>query len=170
MKTTNDMDDDAREFLRKLFLQYYNKLMKYVLENLTYYNVMVAEDIVQSVYLEATRKYKILVKHPNPVGWLMTTGKYKLKAWKRRGSTSELSLENWVREAGSEDFRLAAAEIRLAVETVLNANEQELFRKYYIEGYSAREMAELECTTENAFKMRIFRIRDKVRRYMKDNC
>ena len=32
MKTTNDMDDDAREFLRKLFLQYYNKLMKYVLE------------------------------------------------------------------------------------------------------------------------------------------
>ena len=164
-----DLDDEAKEFFERLFREYYDKLFHYVLKCLSYKNYMVAEDIVQSIYCEAMRKYKIVKLHPNPVGWLMKTGSYKIKAWKRRGSTGEVSLDGLPVEAGAVDFRLSAAEIRVAIQTVLNAEEQELFERYYIEGYSVREMAEREHMTEAAFKMRMFRIRDRVRKYLRSS-
>lgn len=162
----SDLDDEAKEFFERLFREYYDKLFHYVLKSLSYNNYMVAEDIVQSIYCEAMRKYKRLKNHPNPVGWLMKTGSYKIKAWRRKGSTGEISLDASPMEAGAIDFRLSAAEIRVAVQTVLNDEEQELFERYYVEGYSVREMAEREHMTEAAFKMRIFRIRDRVRKHL----
>ena len=160
------MDDDGSRYLQKLFQQYYKLLLNYVMARLTHKNIMVAEDIVQSVFLEAWRKRSTLKDHPNPVGWLIKTGDYKMRAWKRLGSTSEVSLDERPIESGATDYRLSAVEILIAVEAILNEREQELFRSYFIEGYSIREMAERERITETAFKMRVFRMREKIRNYL----
>lgn len=69
--------EQADELIDRLFTQHYSMLLRYVVR--LGHPPGLAEDLVQDTFLEALRQKEVLVIHPNPAGWLVTTLKFKLR-------------------------------------------------------------------------------------------
>ena len=158
-------DDEGRgkEFIAELFQQYYKKLMVFVSKNPMFYTM--AEDIVQDTFFEAVRNCEKLMKHENPGGWLMETAKFKMRNLRRKMNarsfyeTGEVELE-----LESLENQYGIVEINMILDSALNIHEKTLFHMFYLEGYSVRELSEMEGITEVNFRVRMLRIRAKVQK------
>ena len=158
-------DDEGRgkEFIAELFQQYYKKLMVFVSKNPMFYTM--AEDVVQDTFFEAVRNCEKLMKHENPGGWLMETAKFKMRNLRRKMNarsfyeTGEVELE-----LESLENQYGIVEINMILDSALNIHEKTLFHMFYLEGYSVRELSEMEGITEVNFRVRMLRIRAKVQK------
>ena len=158
-------EDEGRgkEFIAELFQQYYKKLMVFVSKNPMFYTM--AEDIVQDTFFEAVRNCEKLMKHENPGGWLMETAKFKMRNLRRKMNarsfyeTGEVELE-----LESLENQYGIVEINMILDSALNIHEKTLFHMFYLEGYSVRELSEMEGITEVNFRVRMLRIRAKVQK------
>ena len=159
MKYTQD------DFFENLYYKYYEELIAVVRRE--YWLATLAEDIVQDTFCEALRHEEMLKNHDNPGGWLMQTLKFKLLNQKRRMAqktraeivADEIDNEFFASYGFAELFNIMAKE--------LGQREAELFCLYYRGGYSARELASLEGVTEPAMKERIYRMRNRLKKILK---
>ena len=153
---------EKNQFMQELFMANYRKLINFICYAHLKVDTKTAEDIVQDTFIEALSKVDMLMEHPNPGGWLMNTARFKLSTTVRRAYHTDVSYEECTTEPSYFDPQYSALELKLLIETVLSEQEKELFTKYFIEKYPSKQMAEEQHMTENAFKVKMHRIRKKL--------
>ncbi len=159
MATTNEK---SKIFIDKLYREHFPDMLTMAKKRVGF--MTIAEDIVQDTFLEALDQIDMLYEHENPGGWLMETAKRKaMSVWRRMKARSEREArEVWLELKGIEaDFGLT--ELYMVMDKELNLHERTLFTMYYLEGYSARELADMEGITVGNFKVRMLRIRSKLK-------
>lgn len=160
------IDSEMSDFIGSLYQENYPKLLSHVLKR--GYHFSVAEDIVHDAYFEAVRHPEKIKGHPNPVGWLMDTVNKKLLAFNRR--LERLDPRDWaVWENDLLDLEndYGVTELNMLLEHILDPHERRLFRMYFLQGYSAKELAEQEHITENNFKVKMHRIRTRLEKVVR---
>lgn len=154
---------DKESAFKRFYIQNYDKLFSYVNGMLCAEHI--SEEVVQETFLEAWRKFEKLQGHPAPRGWLFQTAEYKVRNLTRKMKRRKLiSFEQL--EAVPEENRLDMKEWMLVLEKELTDEEQQWLQRYYVVGYSARELAALEGITENNFRVRLNRMLKKIRERM----
>lgn len=153
---------NIQEEFDKMYLEYKPKLMLFVLTSIE--NKSIAEDIVQETFYEALRKYEDFKEHPHQIGWLYKAAGYKIKEYLRKMQPrNEVFLEQEAmeeiqgKEAGYDD-----AETQMILYETLTQDELLRFRRYFIWGETAAEIAEKENITENNMRVRLSRLRQKI--------
>ena len=95
-------------------------------------NASVVEDIMQDVFLEALKKYKNFIEHPNQIGWLYNAAKYKIMEFSRKVQSVELiDIDDETVEIGQEESGYVEAELELYVEKSLTSEEFLLYCRYF---------------------------------------
>ena len=158
--------DTKEVFFQHLFEENYQKLIHFICYAHLKVELKTAEDIVQDTFVEAINKYEQLRSHPNPGGWLMNTARFKLSTTVRRAYQTDVSFDDCTTEPSYSEAEYSAMELEVLIGTVLSAQEKELFMKYFVEQYPSRQMAREQNMTENAFKVKMHRIRKKVQDFM----
>lgn len=155
------LDPEMSALIDRLYQENYSRLLSHVLKK--GYHFAVAEDIVHDAYCEAVRNPGKLRGHPNPGGWLMTTVDNKLLSFNRRMKRMEpRDWTEWETSMIDLEDEYGATELSLLLDNLLDPNERRLFRMYFLQGYSARELAEQEHITVNNFKVKMCRMRAKL--------
>ena len=118
---------------------------------------------MQETLLLAWEKIDILMEHPNRAGWLQSAANYKIREYKRRERTRPLlERSDECADKGRYDLGYSMCELEMLVEVCLNETERLRFRRHYVMGYSVKKLAALEGVTENAMRVRLYRIRQKL--------
>lgn len=132
-------------------------------------------DCIQEAFLAADRHWRMLTRHPNPQGWLVTTCQNRLKDSLRRERTrrfrtawslDEDSAPQVADAAGALDSWVDRAADQQAVEQVLrllSPAEKQVMQGYFVDNLSMEEVADRQGSTLSAVKSAIFRIRSKAR-------
>ncbi len=126
-----------------------------------------AQDVLQEVFLLAFMKE--IDKHPKPEGWLVITTVNVCKNYiqsyarqARKASKCMQALQEKNRRAGIDAMK--SADIRVSLEQVLNKEEYDLLMKYCESGCTLETLAKDMNISENALRVRIFRIRKKLQK------
>lgn len=131
-----------------------------------------AEDVVQETFLEAYRKAELLAEHPNRLGWLYTAAKLKMiKMLSKRENAWSLDDENITIDKEYSLGKLKPFkewdfdEIELAetIKTSVSEEEYEMIRDYYLNGYTAVEVADKYGLDKGGFRMRMSRLKKKLK-------
>ena len=153
---------DEETFFEELYLNTREALLKY-LYSLGGPNGWV-EDILQDAYFEAYKRRKMLLMHPNPAGWLYKTACNLYRNAGRRRDNCNISLDVVPEiHTFAEETHYECVEWRITIQSVLQEKDGHLLCRYYLEGYSVREIAkELNLTEEN-IRVKLTRIRKQMR-------
>lgn len=169
---------EAQEaFLDRLPQQYGAPLTKYAYRFFGYrpHMLPVVEDAVQETFIKAIRDVDVLMKHPNPHGWMITALKHILldqcrnlsrRREKLYGEESEIpaiarqavanALERWRSSITlPEIFEQAAA--------LLTKDEWQTFVDHYLIGLTIGETALQEAVSAATVRGRLNRIRKKMK-------
>jgi len=154
------VDPELNELMEELFSKYYPILLRYAVKVAP--NMAIAEDVVMDAFYTALRKQSIK-NHENPGGWLMNTVKNLLQnVTKRIIVRKNTDIENYTDELSLMEEQYGVIEVEMLLEMYLDEHERMLFHKYYFQGYTAREVAEMEGITESNLKVRMHRLRKKL--------
>ena len=152
---------DREAFFEELYLSTKEALFRYLC-NLNGMDGWV-EDILQDTYFEAYKKCEMLLIHPNPAGWLYKTAHNLYRNARRRRENCNLSLdtveENIAAAEGYYDF----TEWRMTIQGLLQEKDSQLLHKYYLEGYSVKEMAKEFNLSEENIRAKLTRIRKRIK-------
>ena len=141
-------------------------------------NPSLAEDLTQEVFLIAFRKGSRFLKHENPAAFLYRTARLKTYEAMRDGAehrtvalTNELVSDDpdlLTAILAEEDRNIDEREYVPQVMEQLNQEQRELYRCYYLEKKSMRQIAQEKDIKEAALKMRYVRLRKKVRKIIRE--
>ena len=94
----------------------------------------------------------------------MKTAQNKMLALRRKVNSRSVheTEEAELDMLGFED-EYGLIEVDMILDSSLSIHEKTLFQMFYLEGYSLKELAEMEKITEVNMKVRMYRIRDKIR-------
>lgn len=153
---------DEETFFEKLYLNTREALLKYLC-SLSGPNGW-AEDILQDAYFEAYKRREMLLMHPNPAGWLYKTACNLYRNAGRRRDNCNISLDA-APEAHTfvEETHYECVEWRITIQGALREKDGQLLRRYYLEGYSVREMAKEFNLTEENIRVKLTRIRKQMK-------
>lgn len=165
-KRESDLPDERRELIEKLYVDHYGMLFEYAARVMG--SRIIAEDLVQDAFCEAVYKAAELSAHVNPVGWLMNTLKNKMRSLKRKANFINTDSESCKTELVRIEGRYGLAELHVIMEQVFSEEEQRLFYLYFVQGYSAKELAGQVGISVNAFKVRMHRLKLRLLEQMKD--
>lgn len=124
------------------------------------------EVAVQEAFLVALRKRDAISNSPEPVGWIYKTLKYvirdmlKEKRAMLRHMVSDPDLDQIAAPSKAVDPILGSA--------VAEDEEMQLLYRFYVVGFSIRELASQEGITEAAMKMRLYRARKTMAKIFKE--
>lgn len=158
------MRKNEEQYFNQLYTESYPLLKRYVFCKAAQNE---AEDILQETYYYAYQNIHILIKHPNPMGWLMLTCKniiYKHLQKNRKHSEyvvvgdCEDILQNVPTMDNYDSIYLEE------LKNILSDDEYFLLVKKYVEGYSVEELAKQLNITDGACKMRLKRAKKAARR------
>lgn len=159
------MDRETKEkIFRELYEGTYRKL--YTFLSRKQMNPDYVDDVVQETFLEAYNKIELLAEHPNPMGWLYLTAKNKML--KIMSEQKEIcTLDDGPIEF-VEDTRVGAAEykdieISETIRNSVSGEDYEMFRDYYVNGYTHTEVAEKYGLSESSVRMRMSRMKKKLK-------
>lgn len=153
--------DEEREF-SKLYQKYQPFLLRYV--SVLVKDKALAEDIVQETFCEVLDQFEKFCKHPNQKGWLVKAAGYKMKEISRKMNSKELvPLQEDIIQPMKNDIGYEMKELDIVMSEVFDENEREYFLKYYLRGYSVKELADMEGVTENNMRVRLYRLKEKLR-------
>lgn len=158
------MDKEAKDkFFNELMEKAYDKIYMFVSRGCS--DREFVEDVVQETFLEAYRKIDNLRSHPNEMGWLYNTAKNKrMKLGAKRSEFYLLSEDSEIMEELKSD-RDDYGEIEIA-ETIKNSiseKDYEMFRDYYLNGYSSEEVADKYGVDKGGIRMRMSRMKKKLK-------
>ena len=160
-ETGGDKMEHEEEFAN-LYILHYNSVYRYI-SSVTKNNAL-TEDVVQDTFLEAWKQFELLREHPNIAGWLIRTACYKLRNLNKKLHRTEIiPLTDSTLQSCREEHGYEIRELGLVLKNIFTKEEQLLFKRYYLSGYTAKEIAALECITENNVRVRISRLTRKLR-------
>lgn len=158
-------------FFDQLCFDYYEKILRYL-----YYKTggeIAARDCTQEVFVIAWEKCSQLQSHPNIGGFLFQTAKNLAKKYKRESflqMMNELPADSQAHEIADSRFEPEHMLDRLVdeepyIEDVLSRlspQKRELYRLYYTERRSMREIAAMLELEEATVRMRYVRLRREI--------
>lgn len=156
----------AEQFFEELYKKEYDDIIRFV-RRLVNDNRGI-EDITQETFLEAYRKRKKLMDHPNPKGWLYITARNKWMKWAEKQRKYLLDYDSHAEGPVGDDKNRTddyyMAEVMYSVKETLTEKDFRILRNYYEYGYSSKEMAKYLGVTENCFKVRVARMKAKLKK------
>lgn len=165
------MSPEQDRFLERLYCDTHRRLLIYASRLL--HDSDQAEDAVQSTFFEAIEHVDELMRHPNPVGWLVLTLKHKVQEDNRRRqryllrflSLEDLAVEPAASEDGLERIEAETAEDMVAaVKDSLTDDEWRLVCRCVIDRASSQTVADELGIRASAVRKRLERIRAKLRK------
>lgn len=136
------------------------------------------EDLVQETYLEFLRNYPRLQNHPNIPGWLVETLRRKAMDKAKRlckeydrsyiPIDEDQTFETFVvdpSETPEEAYihREDAEKLHQTITQELGEEAYSILKEHYVDGVPIAVLADRHGTTADAFKMRLYRWRGKLR-------
>lgn len=126
------------------------------------------EDQIQETYVRAWQKRSLLKKHPNPDGWavecfrkcLANACRKQYREWKNRAFPEQP--EEYSDETAIPETNAVLKEKSELLCQLLGEEDARLFLRYCVDGEKASEIASELRVSEQAFRMRICRIRKKI--------
>lgn len=156
---------------------YYEKVFRYVWVATS--SKERAEDITQEVFLIAYEKGQTFLKHEKPLAFLYTTAR-NLVHESYRENKKYMAMEIQENTMVSKEEDLAeyifnqqdrAVEVEPYAEEIiknLTEDKQKLYRLYYVEHKSMREIAKEYGTNEVTLRMRYVRLRKEIKARVKE--
>lgn len=135
------------------------------------------QDILQDVFLEASRQE--IFKHPKPEAWLVVTTVNICKNYIRKSNRNELKKQKFAQEQlrkskqgslffiASESDKTAVSDIKISLEQILSPEDLSLITRYAIKGQTLEQIGKDMNLSPSALRVRIFRIRKKIKEYLK---
>lgn len=137
-----------------------------------------SEDITQDVFLKAYEKGEEFLNHPAPEGFLCKTAKFlTYGAVRKAGREKNEPLGEDLASKDQDVYDVLTAdkiedfdEYQMAEDIIrkLNPNEQDLYRRYYIDHSPMKEIARDLGIKESALRMRYLRLRETVRKIVSE--
>ena len=156
MKAGNRLTTEESELIERYYRENYELLFKYAYHILK--DPHSAEVAVQETFEVAARRIDKLTESENPIGWLFVVLKYKIMTIERK---RDARMQHCV----SLDDATARAKAMPEPEELAEDDEDiALLLRYYVEGYSLRELAAEQHITVPAIKMRIYRAKKRLRK------
>ena len=163
------MRPDHDVFLENLYRTYFPMLCKYAACALE--QPELAEEVVQDAFHEAVQHIDILIKHPNPGGWLKLTVKNKIAHARRdmnRYMLRFISLEACSVYENKippvvDSLPQQAESLLQAIQKVLTEEEWQLLRRVTLERASYKTVSKELALTVWTCQKRVQRIREKLR-------
>ena len=152
-----------KEFIHQLYIENHDTLAR-LARNLGK-SRMDAEDLVQDTFVIATYKCHELMKHENPIAWLVVTLHNLIKNNNRLYTNrSSVSLEDLGDLAAPE----RAEPLSHVLPSQLPAGDKEILIWKYEKKMDYREMSETLGISEAACRVKVHRILKKYRRLMEE--
>jgi RNA polymerase sigma-70 factor (ECF subfamily) len=143
--------------LEKLYRAEFNNMLRFAAVLLS--DDTLAETAVQETFLIAARKFVILSDSPSPVGWLYNTLKFVVKNMRRE---RQRMISRFVPLEDAPE--LSAVD---EISTLDGDNEDiRLLKRFYIDGWSLRELAAEAGIAVPAMKMRLSRARKRAKKFL----
>lgn len=156
-----DKEAEIQNEIARLYVECRDKMLIFV--NATVRNRMVADDIVQDVFLEALKKYSFFKVHPNQIGWLYRTARYKVREYERKlAEEHTIGIEEDGLIAGKKESGYQETEFKMMLNAALTSEERMRYFRYFCWGYSVEEMAAFEGVSVNNMRVRLSRLRKKL--------
>jgi RNA polymerase sigma-70 factor (ECF subfamily) len=157
------------DFILMLSQKYYKRLYQYAKKICA--DKHIAADIVQDTLLIAYQKADELQKHENILGWLYQTARYKMLQaleeslyYEDLGTIADKVSDN----KRYEDDCIISLDLYPEIAKHLNANDLRLMIRHYEEGYNYEELAEEYHTSKDSIKMKMYRIRRKLQKNLRE--
>lgn len=154
-----------------VYQKYYMVVYTYLMRR-NHYQKYEAEELTQEVFCLAYVNWEEVREHPNIPGYLVKAAAFKGKkegARKRWMPVEHMEVLESVGQDVREDEALNRIELYLYLEKIISREELQWLLDYYIYGYTAAEIAKGLGITESCFKVRIARLKEKIRKKMKED-
>ncbi len=169
MLTKSQMD-----FLHDLAERYSDILEKYCLRHLWGMpsSAQIAQDIVQSTFVDAVENVAELMEHPNVIAWFMSVCKNHLSDERKKSycyptlpmspkQLEELYDKQQFQEALLTESQQRLSEVLMIANRLLSEDEQKVFNSVYLEGYTLKETAQHYQMKMGVVRSKIYAIRRK---------
>ena len=143
--------------LEQLYRAEFNNMLRFASVLLS--DDSLAETAVQESFLIAARKFDSLIASPSTVGWLYNTLKFVVKQMRRERQTM------LARSVPLEDAPELSVEDEISTLDTKNEDIQ-LLKRFYIDGFTLKELAAEFGITVPAMKMRLSRARKRAKKFL----
>lgn len=150
------------EVIEAAYVAYFEEVYKFVFRRIG--NESIAEDIVHDVFCAALNKMEEFRNHPEPKRWLMVTAKNKIRELYRKMKRRPLENLDEIPEPAMEESDYSGIELELTALAIIDKEEWDLIKDYYLIGITIRELAKKYGITENYMRVRLHRLRVKLRK------
>ena len=123
------------------------------------------DDIAQETYMLAFEQWEELKNHPNPAGWLMQTAKHLNNNYERHVYYRKETLlpSNDVPYMEPAYSSLVMEDL---LENIYDGGEQNMAKKYFLEGENIAELSDDLGISEGALRMRLYRMKNRLKTYV----
>jgi len=143
--------------LEQLYRAEFNNMLRFASVLLS--DDSLAETAVQESFLIAARKFDNLIASPSTVGWLYNTLKFVVKQMRRERQAM------LARSVPLEDAPELSVEDEISTLDTKNEDIQ-LLKRFYIDGFTLKELAAELGITVPAMKMRLSRARKRAKKFL----
>ena len=158
---------EEQAYFQELFQSHYSALTSYACQ--LGFPREAAEDYVQDVFLAAIRHIEDIRRCANPRGYLQQILKNVI-GYRLRSLRYALALQNRLRERERQKGPFAEELPPGSLYRGAVADEDlSLLLRFYLEGWSQRELAKELGISENAVKMRLKHARERLRRALEED-
>ncbi len=152
------LTSDEQNFILALYKIEYENLCKYADKMMK--GSLAAEDLVQDTLIIACRKIDELIKHPKPGAFLMDTLRKNIyNYWRVRDNLSkflvDIPIEDWINNY--PDTKLPEDDLDLLYGDLAKTKEYEILKKFVVDGYSQKEIADEYGISHNTCRQRMRR-------------
>lgn len=153
------------EFLKELMEVAYEKV--YIFIDRRQMDKGFVEDVVQETFLEAYKKAEVLMKHPNPLGWLYVTARNKMMSLS--DSNKDLCFFKnmeavYLNSAKTEDVQYGEIELEESIKATISEKDYRMLCDYYLNGYNSEELAKKYGMGRGNLRMQVSRLKKKLRK------
>lgn len=152
----------AGEIIEAAYNAYFRDVYKFVFRRIG--NKAVAEDITHDVFCAALNKMDEFRNHPEPKKWLMVTARNKMRELYRKMKRNASEALEEIPELAVEEPDYNEIELELTALSIIDKEDWELIKDYYLIGITTRELAEKYGITENNMRVRLHRLKVKLRK------
>ncbi len=149
---------DEQNFILALYKMEYENLCKYADKMMK--GSLAAEDLVQDTLIIACRKIDELIKHPKPGAFLINILRKNIyNYWRVRDNLSKflvnIPIEDWINNY--PDTKFSEDDLDLLYGDLAKTKEYEMLKKFAVDGYSQKEIADEYGISHNTCRQRMRR-------------
>lgn len=162
------------KFFVTLCERYHSKILKYLYYSIG--NIEDAKDLTQEVFVIAYNRIEELQNHENIGGFIYQTAKFLAANFKRKALKKNLKETSINMEIGNKESDLYERLIMIYdseideskyvnnVLSMLSKEKQQLYKLYYIQNKSYKEISKILNVNEASLRMRYMRLRREIKK------